>query len=97
VRGNRRVRFQGREYLLIGDLTSGGAIATQEQFDNFENSYAHLGEDGVVRRYGAVIGRRADVEDLGPDDEFAGKTINVTARPRRPLLGAAEKEEEEQP
>jgi hypothetical protein len=57
----RRCRFKGKSYLLIGTKKYGGAIATRRQYENFEDSYAHLFPDGVVRRYGRVIGGRDDI------------------------------------
>lgn len=64
-----RVRFQDAEYILVGgDLTKGGPIATPDAFANFRVSYAHLMPDGIIRRYGAQIGTRDDIEVLGPDD-----------------------------
>jgi len=56
-----KILFKGNEYLLIGDLQTGGAIATEEQFDNFEPSYAHLMPDGRIMRYHRLIGTRDDI------------------------------------
>lgn len=64
---NLRIRFQGKEYLLIGDLVSGGPIATKEQFENFECSYAQLVRDGRVMRFRDSIGHRDEIEVLGDD------------------------------
>jgi hypothetical protein len=61
-----KIKFQGREFLLIGNLEEGGAIATQEQFDNFEVSYAHLLPNGTIARFGNKIGTREDIEVLSP-------------------------------
>lgn len=55
------VELFGEEYVLVGDLESGGSIATREAFEDFEDSYAYLFEDGKIRRFGHVIG---DVSDL---------------------------------
>ena len=66
VGAERKIRFQGKEYLLIegvGDHNS-GAIATPDQFNNFEDSTAHLCPDGRVMRYGMKIGTIDDVEFL---------------------------------
>lgn len=60
-----RIRFQGNEYLLIGEADS-GAIATEEQWNNFALNYAHLREDGKVCRFGVVIGTIEDIELLEP-------------------------------
>lgn len=56
----KRIRFQNQEYLLIEN-----AIATEESFRNGEMGYAHIGDDGLVRRFGSVIGSRDDIEILG--------------------------------
>jgi hypothetical protein len=56
-----KIRFEGQEYLLIGDKTD-GAIATREQFENFDLSYAHLFSDGKIRRFNVVIGTLEDIE-----------------------------------
>jgi len=65
-----RIKFQDNEYLLIGDdIETGGAIATQEEWDNFAENYAHLFRDGRILRYGAEIGTREDIEVLGYIDD----------------------------
>lgn len=55
------VRFQGNEYLLIGDLDSGGPLATREQYTAGECSFAHLFPDGRILRFGEQIGTQADL------------------------------------
>ena len=62
------IRFQGQEYLLIGDMENGGPIATKEQFENFECSYAYLMPSGVVMRFRDSIGHRDEIEIIGSDD-----------------------------
>lgn len=49
-----RVTFQGQEYLLIGTKKYGGAIATQHQYDNILDPFAHLRRYGTQKivRYG---------------------------------------------
>lgn len=61
-----RIMFKGKEYLLISGSLEHSAIATKEQYENFECSYAHLFPDGKIRRFNKVIG---DVNDI----EFVGK------------------------
>lgn len=61
--GNPRIRFQGREYILIGEAAD-AAITTPELFEAGECSYAHLFSDGTVRRFGEVIGRVDEIEHL---------------------------------
>lgn len=61
--GNPRIRFQGREYILIGEAAD-AAITTPELFQAGECSYAHCYPDGLVRRFGEVIGRVDEIEHL---------------------------------
>lgn len=61
-----RLIFQGEEYILVnadGGRTE-GAIATEEQYENFELSCAHLNEDGTITCYGEVIGNISEIEWL---------------------------------
>lgn len=56
--------FKGEEYILVnedGNKTN-GAIATQEQYENFELNYAHLNEDGTITRFGEIIGNISEIE-----------------------------------
>lgn len=62
------IRFQGEEFLLIGNLEEGGAVATVEQFENGVCSHAHLFEDGLVMRLGEQIGSVLDIEVIGEYD-----------------------------
>jgi hypothetical protein len=59
------IRFQGTEYLLIGDLEKGGPIATREQYESGACSYAHLQPDGTVMRFRDSIGHRDEIEVIG--------------------------------
>ena len=64
----KKIKFKGEEFLLITSIfesKKGGAIATQEEYENFELNYAHLCEDGIVRRYSQEIGTIKDIEFLG--------------------------------
>lgn len=63
-----RIRFRGEDFLLVGDLNTGGSIATEEQYTTFQRSHAHLLADGRVVRLGQVIGHREDIEVLGECD-----------------------------
>lgn len=63
----KRIRFQGADYLLIGETV--GAIATQHQYENGLCSYAHLFPDGLIRRFDEVIGTKADIEFLDGEPE----------------------------
>jgi len=58
------IKFKGKKFLLIGDLTD-GAIATKEQYESFETSYAHLCADGKVKRFHKIIGTKDDIKVLG--------------------------------
>lgn len=62
--GNHEIEFQGKEYLLIGTLKD-GAIATREDYENFNPSYAHLFSDGLIKRYFCVIGTVDDIKLKG--------------------------------
>ena len=63
--GRYRIEFQGKKFLFIGyKEPSNGAIATQEQYENFEDSYAHLDVDGKIRRHRRVIGTERDIKWL---------------------------------
>lgn len=62
-----KITFKRKNYLLIGDLNTGGAIATKEQYENFEESYAHLYPDGNVSRYGESIGNVKDIKVVGKE------------------------------
>ena len=60
-----KILFRGKEYLFIpksGDITkTNGAIATPEQYENFQAPFAHLFPDGLVRQLGQVIGKREEI------------------------------------
>ena len=72
------IKLNGKEYLLVGgDLERGGAIATREQFENFECSYAHLMESGEIKRFGEVIGHRSDIEVVGDCDDAEPGLVGV--------------------
>ncbi len=55
----KRIRLFGKDYLLIK-----GAIATQEAYENFEMSFAHLFPDGNIKRLNQIIGTEKDIEYL---------------------------------
>lgn len=61
-----KLRFQGKEYLLVnGDGNRNeGAIATEDEWNAFALNYAHLFEDGTIKRFGNVIGKREEIEWL---------------------------------
>ncbi len=59
------IRFKGNDYLLIGNLQDGGAIATQDDFEHGRCSFAHLCPDGSVKRFTEVVGDREDIEVTG--------------------------------
>ena len=60
-----RIRLDNQEFLLLGTLAGGGAIATEEQYKHGRVSYAHLYSDGTIMRFHEAIGTRADIEVLG--------------------------------
>jgi hypothetical protein len=60
------IRFGGEEYLFTGNrLEDGGAITTPTAYQEGTVSYAHLGHDGLVRRFREVIGTAQDIEIIG--------------------------------
>jgi len=63
----RRVRFRGETYLLLGDPDRwpGAPLTTEALYRQGLPSFAHV-SGGQVLRYHEVIGRREDLEDLGP-------------------------------
>lgn len=57
-----KIVFKNKHYFLIdGDLEKGGAIATKEQYENGECSYAHLYPDGNIRRFNEIIGTKDEI------------------------------------
>lgn len=52
------------EYEGVKLIMVGGAITTQQRFDDFEVSLCHLFEDGIIRRYSREIGTFNDIEVL---------------------------------
>lgn len=64
-----KIKWHGEEYLLIGDLEDGGAIATKEQFENFLPSTAHLFSDGRILQYGIPIGHRSEIIGVGDEND----------------------------
>lgn len=60
----KQIKLFGNQYLLIGDLVNGGPIATREQYENFECSFAHLQPNGDILRFREKIGTRKDIEVL---------------------------------
>lgn len=70
-----RVRFQGTEYFLLEERIPGGGRAlaplhhftadgkiTDLRFALTGESFAHVGSDGTIRRFHAVIGNITDLE-----------------------------------
>lgn len=51
--------YEGVQLIMVG-----GAITTEERFENFTDSLCHLCDDGVIRRYRREIGSFADIEVL---------------------------------
>lgn len=59
----KRVKFNGHIYLFGGQsLDESGFIATEEQFANFRESFAHYWPDQGVLRFRRKIGTREDLE-----------------------------------
>lgn len=55
----QRIKFKGKDYVFVA-----GAIATEEQYKNCMESYAHLFDDGIILRHGKEIGTKEDIEFL---------------------------------
>jgi hypothetical protein len=67
--GHWRVRFQGEEYVFVGDRNEpSGAIATREQYENNATSFAYLQPDGKIVSFFRVIGTVEDLEWLDEDE-----------------------------
>lgn len=66
------IRFQGRDFILIGSLEGGGPIATVEQYTAGEVSYAHLQDDGTVWRHQQQIGTVEEITVTGETDVHFG-------------------------
>ena len=62
----QRIKFQGTQYILVG-----GAITTEERYKSGTVSFAHLGDDGIIRRYHEEIGTKADLEFLGEIEDVS--------------------------
>lgn len=60
----KQIELFGQQYLLLGDFESGGPIATREQYENFECSFAHLQPNGDIMRFHEKIGTRCDIKIL---------------------------------
>jgi len=41
-----------------------GALCTEAMFENFDESFAHIFRDGLIRRYGVVVGDISCLEKL---------------------------------
>lgn len=58
----RACTFRGSEFLFIGSIEKGAAIATREAYENFDESFAYLDPDGIIRQHHIEIGKLADLE-----------------------------------
>ena len=80
------IELFGESYLLLGDLKSGGPIATKEQYENFECSYAHLKPNGNIYRFNKIIGTKDDIKlsiieiDVEPKCSM-GKVLGAISNP----------------
>lgn len=59
----QHIRFQGRPNLLLvlPGKKCEGPICTPKQYSNGLLSFAHLYEDGTIKRFGKVIGKKEDI------------------------------------
>jgi len=60
----KQIELFGQRYLLIGNLEEGGTIATREQYEEFECSFAYLQPNGDIMRFNEKIGTRKDIKVL---------------------------------
>ena len=58
----RKIKFQGQDFILTSPNDNSSPIVTVEQFQKGHTSYAHLYEDGTIKRFGALVGTKADIE-----------------------------------
>lgn len=56
----QKIKFKGNDYVLVN-----GAIVTPKAFTQGKCGFAHLGDDGIIRRYHTIIGNKNDIEFLG--------------------------------
>jgi hypothetical protein len=68
--GCRRIKWRKKEWLLVGSLAAGGAIATEWDYCRGLPAYAYLTHSGMILRFGQQIGVRSQIEDLGPAGEL---------------------------
>lgn len=65
------IKFKGHPYLLITEYDAFvGPVATEEQYENFEESFAFLEVDGFVWRHHKVIGSLADIDVDGLSKKY---------------------------
>jgi len=65
----RKIKWKGEDFLLVSlsKNTLEGAITTRELYNNFDESIAHLYEDGEICQHGRVIGNIKEIEFLGEE------------------------------
>ena len=56
----RQYEFNGNTFISVG-----GALATIEQYESGLASYAHLFDDGSIKRFGDIIGHKKDLKFTG--------------------------------
>ncbi len=62
----QKIKWNGIDYLLVGGERD-GAIATREQYENFDCSTAHLNQDGTISHFGNTVGSIEEIEFLGEE------------------------------
>ncbi len=62
------VKFKGQTFVLIGD-----ALTTKYDFENGVCSYAHVCQNGEIKRFSRVIGKQKELEAVGEIE----LTINI--------------------
>ena len=65
-----RITFLGQDYILVG----GHAITTETAYLKGEATFAHLCDDGQIRRFGQVIGTAQDIV-------YSGVSVDLEPEP----------------
>ena len=62
----KRIKLHGEEYVFTGDSIEDldNAITKEDDYEHGKVSYAHLFEDGIIRRHNVQIGTAEDIEVL---------------------------------
>lgn len=65
------ILFKGEPYILLTNKNElVGPIATEEQYENYEESFAYLEVDGFVWQHRVVIGSLSDIDVIGLSPKY---------------------------